>query len=71
MESIVFPSDHPVTALRGRRRLEPKKVRLLLLGRSRWLQGKIEERRRAELPFDWAVEELAAVEQTIEALEET
>jgi hypothetical protein len=66
--NAVFAEDHPVPALRGRRRLEPKKVRLLLLGRSRWLQGKIEERRLAAMPFDWAVEELAAIEQTIETL---
>lgn len=63
-----FPDTHPVTALRGRRRLSPTRCRQALLQRSLWLQKRIEEREDAGQSVGFCYDELAAVEQALEVL---
>jgi ClpX C4-type zinc finger len=62
-----FSNSHPVEALRDRARLSEKKIRLALVGRSRWLQETIAEREKGGRATSFFVEELAAIEQTLEA----
>lgn len=65
-----FSTDHPVEALRGWRRLSATKCRMLLLQRSLWLQKKIAEREAERKPADWHRDELAAIEQALELIDE-
>ena len=61
-----FGRDHPIEALRGRARLSEKKIRLALVGRSKWLQETIAEREKDGRPASFFVEELAAIEQMLD-----
>ena len=65
-----FPEDHPVAELRGRQRLATSKQRKMLESRSDWLQDRIAFRRLQGEEVSWHVDELAAIEQALEMLEQ-
>ncbi len=69
-QRVVFPEDHPVELLRGTYKLMPSVIKRSLSRRAAWIAGKYDPAKHFEHDNNPLLEELKAIVQAAESIEE-